>query len=231
MLQLRNALGVWRRQEPTKTIVALPSILPPHGTARFGWQVLSLVSAVMLGGILVAGGVFLRDLLTGRQLDAPIAKSIAQSNSGSSEHTHPLIVVSPEQRREIARAFALHESVAGPLSWYAADDATIQVAPAEKGESMRQPIAVVLRLTRELSSASGEDLPPKSYVIICRSRDAATIELPQTAMTPNLRLRLLSTEANGQVKLQYVLAAGGSEQGQEKRHWLAFGRWAMVRLL
>ena len=40
------------------------------------------------------------------------------------------MIVTPEQRREIARAFALHESVAGPLSWYAADDSTIQVAPA-----------------------------------------------------------------------------------------------------
>jgi hypothetical protein len=109
----------------------------------------------------------------------------------------------------------LHESVAGPLSWYAADDATIQVAPAEKGDSMRQPIAVVLRLTRDLSSQNGEATLPKTYVIVCRNNDAAAIELSSSAMAPNLRLRLLSTETGGQVKLQYALATDAPGRGLE----------------
>jgi hypothetical protein len=216
MLQLRQALGPWRRQEPAKAIVTPPSILATKQTSQFGRQVISLAAAAMLGGILLAGGMFLRDLLTGRQLEAPIAQQITEPNSGPAERARPAIVVSPEQRRDIARAFSLHESVAGPLSWYAADDATIQVAPAEKGEPMRQPIAIVLRMTGELSPADGEAMPPKSYVVVCRNSNAATIELPQTVMTPNLRLRLLSTEADGQVKLQYVLSAGGPEYGQEE---------------
>ena len=124
-----------------------------------------------------------------------------------------MVIVTPEQRRDIARAFALHESVAGPLSWYAADDSTIQVAPAGKGESLRQPIAVVLRLTRDASSPSGKAAPPITYVIVCRNNDAATIELPQSAVAKAVRLRLLSTATKGEVNLQYAIAADGSDRG------------------
>ena len=128
----------------------------------------------------------------------------------------PVVIVTPEQRREIARAFALHESVAGPLSWYAADDSTIQVAPAEKGETLRQPIAVVLRLTQDLSVQAAKPSPPKTYVIVCRNNDAATIELPPSAMAKTIRLRLLSTATNGQVNLQYAMAADGSDRGPDE---------------
>ena len=219
MLQLRQALSPWRRQEPPKTVVTLPSVHPASKTSHSRWQMMSLASAALLGGVLVAGGFLLGNLFTGQRLGMPIARQGEEPISGperaTREDRQPVIVVTPEQRHEIARAFALHESVAGPLSWYAADDATIQVAPAEKGESMRQPIAVVLRLTRDLSCPNGEATLPKTYVIVCRNNDAAVIELPSSAMTPNLRLRLLSTETNGQVKLQYALAADGPGRGLE----------------
>ena len=128
----------------------------------------------------------------------------------------PVVIVSPEQRREIARAFALHESVAGPLSWYAADDSTIQVAPAQKGESLRQPIAVVLAADAGFVVSKRRGARPKTYVIVCRDNDAATIELPQSAVAKTVRLRLLSTAANGEVSLQYAIAADGSGRGPDE---------------
>jgi hypothetical protein len=199
MLQLRRALDPWRRQEPPKTIVTLPSVTSanlPHSN----WRLVNLATAALLGGILVAGGFYLGGRHNVTPQDEPIA--------GES-----MVIVTPEQRVEIARAFTLHESVAGPLSWYAADDSTIQVAQAQKGETLRPPIAIALRLTRDLSCPRSDSMPPKTYVIVCRSNDAAAIELPPAAMAAGLRLRLLSTETNGQVKLQYVLAADGSDRG------------------
>jgi len=218
MLQLRQALDPWRQQEPLQRIVALPPAHPIAKASQFSWQALSLASAALLGGILVAGGF----LLGGRSGADRSAVPTAQ---------RPVVVVTPEQRREIARAFALHESVAGPLSWYAEDDSTIQVAPAGKGEAMRQPIAVILRLTRDLSCPSREWIGPKTYVIVCRNNDAAAIELPPSAMATSLRLRLLSTEANGEVKLQYVIAADGPDEAAlAGRRQVALGQTSLGQL-
>ncbi len=200
MLQLRQTLAPWRRQEPPKTIVALP---PRAGkTAHFGLRALSLAAAALLGGILVAGGFFLRSQLGGGQ---PVVIAASQ----------PATIVTPDQRREIAQAFALHESVAGPLCWYAADDATIQVAPAQKGEALRQPIAIVLRFARDVSCSGRQPVGPKTYVIVCRNGDAA-IELPQSAVAKTMRVRLLPTAANGTVSLQYAIAADGSNHGADE---------------
>jgi hypothetical protein len=202
MLQLRRALGPWRRQEPARTIVALPPARSA-GSSRSSRRLLSLAMAALLGGILVAGGFY----LGGRRTVTAPDEALVQPS---------MVIVTPEQRREIARAFTLHESVAGPLSWYAADDSTIQVAPAQKGETVRQPIAVVLRLTGDRSSP-GRDAPlPKTYVIVCRNSDVATIELPPSAVAKTVRLRLLPTAAGGEVHLQYAIAADGSDRVPEE---------------
>ena len=202
MLQLRQAMDPWRRQEPPKTLVTLPLPQPTGKASHFLWQAISLAAAAMLGGILAAGGFF----LGGRSnVERSFVPTLEQ----------PVVVVSPEQRQDIARAFALHESVAGPLSWYASDDATIQVAPAGKGESLRQPIAVVLRLTQDSSNPSREVTPPKTYVIVCRNNDVATIELPRSAVAKALRLRLFPTLTKGAVNLQYVISAAGSDREPE----------------
>jgi hypothetical protein len=202
MLQLRHALKPWRRQEPPKTLMALPAARPTDMLSRFKWRALSLASAAILAGVLTTGGF----LLGSRHgAERPAAPTIRQ----------PVIVVTPERQREIAAAFSLHESVAGPLSWYAADDSTILVSPAQKAEATRQPIAVVLRLAQDGSCPSDEAVPAKTYVIVCRNNDAAAIELPPSALAANLRLRLLTSETGGQVKLQYVLVADGAERGVE----------------
>jgi hypothetical protein len=177
-----------------RAIVALPPARPAGSAPRLRWRVTSLAAAAVLGGVLVAGGYYL--------------------DRASPRH-QPVVLVTPEQRREIARVFALHESVAGPLSWYAADDATIQVAPAQKGEKLQQPVAVVLRLSPDQCSTSDEAKTAKTYVIVCRGNDATALELPSSAGEGSLRLRLLSRETNGQVSLQYVLAAAGSDRGRD----------------
>ncbi len=200
MLQLRRAMNPWQRQEPPKTIVppSAKSVGISHSNRRF----FNLAAAALLGGILVAGGFYLGDRRNVTHQGEPIAR---QSTA----------IVTPEQRREIAQAFSLHESVAGPLSWYADDDSTIQVAPAEKGETTRQPIAVVLRLTRDLSCPSREVTPPITYVVVCRDSDAATIELPPSAVAKTVHLRLLPTATNGEVNLQYAIAVDGSDRGSD----------------
>ena len=126
MLQLQQAMAPWRQQTPPKQAIVLPAApraFASHSAGRF----LSLATAVLLGGVLVAGGMYLGGRTGGGQPGALA--------SGTIPATPQVVVVTPEQRREIARAFALHESVAGPLSWYAADDATIQVAPRRTARS------------------------------------------------------------------------------------------------
>lgn len=229
MLRLRHTLGPWRQQEipcaaPKGGVV--PEHKPmasdtPHQALSLrerGRWLMSLATAALLGGVLVAGGVLLNNRMTGQRPDTGIGQQGVELAAAGQALTTPkegqaVVVVTPDQRRDIARAFALHESVAGPLSWYAADDATIQVAPDESGKSLEEPIAVVLRLTRDPSSPNGATSEPKTYVIVCRNRDAATIRLPSSALAPNLRLRLVSTETGGQVDLRYALAADGADGG------------------
>jgi hypothetical protein len=199
MLQLRRAMEPWRRQEPVRAIVALPA----GNASHWRFRVTSLAAAAVLGGVLVTGGFFLGSRLGAQRSGLPMA-----------QHP-PVVLVTPDERREIARAFALHESVAGPLSWYAADDATIQVAPAQKGEKLQQPLAVVLRLSPDHACTSDEGGTAKTYVIVCRGNEATALDLPSSTGGRSLRVRLLSTETNGQVSLQYVLAADGADRGRD----------------
>ena len=220
MLQLRQAIDPWRRQEPAQA--ALAAAQPRGKTLHLRWQAVSLAAAAMLGGVLVAGGF----LLGGRlRVEQSVLPTLGQ----------PLVVVSPEQRQDIAKAFALHESVAGPMSWYAADDSTIQVAPAAKGESLRQPVAIVLRLPRELSGQNGPATRPMTYVIVCRNNDPATIELPQSAVAKAIRLRLLPTVSKGEVSLQYAIVAEGTGRGTDEaamtgRRGVGLGQTALGQL-
>ncbi len=202
MLRLRQSLEPWRRQEPRGAIVAAPPARHAESASRFR-RLAALAAAAVLGGVLVAGGFYLGNRLVGQ---APNGLA----SDPRLRQRNPVMIVTPEQRRDIDRAFALHESVAGPLSWYAADDSTIQVAPAEKGETMRQPIAIVLRFERDGSCPTSEVIPPKTYVVVCHSNDSATIELPSWAMAKTVHLRLLPTATDGEVNLRYAIAADGS---------------------
>jgi len=210
MLELRLAMQPWRDQHPAESLVAdavrtEQATLDEHATVadekhavRSWHRWIALASAAVLGGVLVAGGFLLGQ--RGR---------VEQTVDATSEK--PAIIISPEQRQEIGRAFALHESVAGPLSWYAADESTIQVAPAGKGETLREPIAIVLRLKPDTAGSAREAIPPKTYVIVCRNDDPATIELPYSMLAQKVHLRLMTKTDRGDVRLQYAIAADGAE--------------------
>ena len=192
MLRMRQALAPWRRLAPPRPVVAVPAGPPRRSFRQAAWRWAGLAAAAMLGGVLVAGGMYLR----GRRTVIAPEESVARP---------PAVIVTPEQRREIAHAFALHESVAGPLSWYAADDTTIQVAPAERGEALHPPIAVALQLAE--GNAGFRAGAATTYLIVCRGTDPASVELPASAMAGSVRLRLLPTAANGEVNLHYAIAA------------------------
>jgi len=218
MLRLRQTLGLWREQEPARAIVAVPLGESPGGDSGPARPLLSLAAAVALGGVLVAAGFYLAGQFRKGPPEEPIAavpeQPASRSEPAAPGSRQPAILVTPEQRREIAQAFALHESVAGPLSWYVADDSHIRVAPASEREDPRPPVAVVLRLTPAGARLGSEG---KTYVIVCRVRDMADIELPQTSTDRTVRLRLLFTEAEGDVNLRYAIAAVGSD------HWTGDG--------
>jgi hypothetical protein len=197
MIRLREMLSPWRRQEPARPLVAIPAPQSSPQHSHLLHRLVGLAAAAALGGVLVAGGFYLgnRDR---RQGDLPaLVAHVAQ----------PATIVTLEQRQEIDRAFALHESVAGPLCWYASDDATIQVAPALKGETLKKPIALVLRLSSDPNSPQREIFGSKTYVIVLRGSTPATIELPSSQLASNLHVRLLSTETNGRIDVQYAIAA------------------------
>lgn len=202
LLELRRAIEPWRRQEPPKTVLALSGSTFANSQTRFARRMFSLASAGILGGILVAGGFFLRGQLGNDRSTVPWAQL-------------PAVMVAPEQRREIARAFAFHESVAGPLSWYASDDTTIQVAPAQQGDMLPPPIAVVLRLSRDASCPLHDAIGSKTYVIVCRDRDAA-VQLPSSAVAKGVRVRLLPKEMDGRITLQYAIAIDGTTTGRDE---------------
>lgn len=242
MLRLRLALDPWRRQGPAPAIevaaVEVPAVetpaietpavavRPAAGPARTEtrhWRGLAgLAAAAALGGLLVAGGFYLGARLGEGQGAGPVAgqpqEPAAAPRSMTPEDARPQFAVTPAQRREIARVFALHESVAGPLSWYAADDSSIELGAADKQEASRRPIAVVLRLVPAASCGQGG---PKTYVIVCRSDDTAAIELPKPAEGRALRVRLHSTLAGGDVNLQYAIAADGPGAGPDQDAVLA----------
>ncbi len=215
MLKLRQTLGPWRRQESPRAIVALPLTRPLQRSSQPGWRPMSLAAAAALGGVLVAGGFYLGGRFNGNRTvatnDQPSVDAPSRPHKAPNPQ-QPVIVVTPEQRSEIDRAFALHESVAGPLSWYAADESTIQVAPARPGEKSGQPVAVVLRLLPE----GGQPSESKTYMIVCRSNDPAVIELPRSAAIRSAHLRLLSTVTASGINIQYALAADASQGGPEQ---------------
>ncbi|MGE5192775.1 MAG: hypothetical protein ACM3U2_09750, partial [Deltaproteobacteria bacterium] len=161
----------------------------------------NLLVASVVGGLLVVLGVWI----------------------GKSSHVAPLTVapdlrtpqyvVSPSQRQQIAQVFAFHESVAGPLKCFAADDQAIEITPADAEAQAARPLAVVLRLTAE---GSARPLSHE-YVIVCRQGVPVAISLPHgDPRFPPVRLYLSPAMEKDGVGLQYSLTmegAGGKSAG------------------
>lgn len=175
---------------------------------HYGWRLTSLAAAALLGGVLVAAGFY----LGGRPVASAVPPSTvpASSTQEAPNEEPPAILVTSEQRHEIARVFALHESVAGPLNWYAADDTMIRVSAAGGTDEQPLPIAVVLRLTPARAQKAGQ---AKTYVIVCRNNDPAAIELPPSEVAQKVSFRLLPTAVDSKVNLQYAISADGTDRG------------------
>jgi hypothetical protein len=223
MLQLRLAMERWRDQQPERPMVALATSPIAEDSSRLGRRLASFATAAMLGGILVAGGFYLGSFFNGSRSGESVARrsdTASQQTKVSVDATvQSPVIVTPEQRHEIAKVFALHESVVGPLNWYASDDVTIQVAPAEQGEKLQQPVAVVLRMS-PLQPSQQEKA--KTYVIVCRNNDPSAIELPHTASAKTVRLRLLPKATDHGVSVQYAVMV--DESGSESNESALAGR-------
>lgn len=198
LLRLRQATAEWRDHRPDRAV----TVVAEHRrrgrgrrSRRWTRPLGALAMAACVGGLLVLGGVW----AAGRLLPGPPDRGPDRPGASS-----PAARVTPDQMRQVAQVFALHESVAGPLAWYAADDQTVQVASAGGAEATRPPIAVVLKL------AAPEAGPGRTLVIVCREDEPTVIQLPAEAagQTP-LRVYLTLRSTNGHVKMQYAIAANG----------------------
>ncbi|MCD4825555.1 MAG: hypothetical protein K8S55_13245 [Phycisphaerae bacterium] len=206
-LQLRQSLGAWRRQKPAGP-VALSAHrqreIHRHHSSLF-WRMGSMAAAAMIGGVLMLAGFW-------------AANRINQTGQpGLNGQGLPVAVVTAEQMRQVAGAFALHESVAGPLKWYAADDQRIQMASAETAETGHKPVAVLLRMT----PAANSKIPAKTYVIVCRDNQPATIDLPRAKGASTVRLQLLPVAKNGDVEMNYTLVISDVKHGRQSPAILA----------
>jgi len=193
MLRLRQATAAWRDQQPSRPVMVLTA---PRAARRrwFGWRLGGYAVAACLGGLLVIAGFWAAGAgRPGLVLPSTVAR------------------VTPEQMQQVARVFALHESVAGPLAWYAADDDNIRVASAEGSETGNRPVAVLLRLE---PAAAGGPGAARTYVIVCRERQSATIDLPDDLPgAAGLRVYLAPKALDGRIDMQYAIAVAGQNGG------------------
>lgn len=197
VLTMRADTLVWRGQKPAGGIVALQP--PRRRPLRRSWMRLgSLAAAAVIGGLLVMSGSWLAAIRNPQDL-APNARV-----------ERPLVFVgervSDDARRDVAKAFALHESVAGPLKWYAAGDEQVKLATASEPEAKAEPVGLVLRL-RKLGADGQGDV--RTYSIVCRNGQDAMMEVPETADMGMLRLGLRPSLHNGTVVLRYALSIEG----------------------
>jgi len=201
LLRLRQATAAWRARQPTKPILAMTDQPRSFRRNRLVWRMGGLAVAACIGGLLVLTGVW----AAGWVLN-PVRPAHQWQVSPAPDSPTSLARVSPEQMRQVAQAFELHESVAGPLAWYADDDQNIQLASAQGAQS-GQPIAVLLRLEGEAAS------PSRTLIIVCREDSPAVIELPsETPSQTGLRVYLAPKAANGKVQIHYAIAADGDSR-------------------
>lgn len=203
LLRLRQATVGWRAMQPQRPVMVVSERPQSFHRGRIAWRVSSLAVAACVGGLLVLTGIWAAGWLgktvrTGDQWqvaprpDAPPA--VAQ--------------VSPEQMQQVAKIFALHESVAGPLAWYAADDQNIRLASARGADAGQQPIGVLLKLESATPGAAARTL-----IIVCRNDQPAIIELPaESGDRAGLRVYLMPRVINGKVDMQYAIAVDGQSQ-------------------
>jgi len=199
LLRMRRSLAPWRQRQPSRPVVLVHH--EAHGVRwRRAGRWAGLAAAACVGGLLVLAGVW-----TARtRPSAAEQKAELQGPAGATVAAS----VTPEQMRQVAKVFALHESVAGPLAWYAADDQSIRVASAVGSQGQHAPVAGLLTLGPTVTGGVA-----RTYIIVCRERQPATIELPgATAESPGIRVILDPRATNGKVDMQYAIAVDASQR-------------------
>jgi len=190
-LRFRQTTVGWRTRQPPRPVMVVAE--PPRAfrRSRMARHMGGLAVAACIGGLLVLAGIWGAGRLGGPVRQTYRWPTVAQ--------------VTPEQMRQVAMVFALHESVAGPLAWYAADDETIRVASARGTEVGQTPIAVLLKL-----GPAGPDAAVRTLVIVCREDRSSVIELPaESPGQAGLRVYLAPRTVNGKVEMQYAIAVDG----------------------
>ena len=204
MLHLRQATVAWRTQQPQRTVVVVSQQRHPHRRWRITRRLSSLAVAACIGGLLVLAGIW-----ASGWLGNPVRPQHQWQVAPEPKRPSAVAQISPEQMQQVAKVFALHESVAGPLAWYAADDQNVRLACATGTEAGQAPIGVLLRLDEAANRSGGRTL-----VIVCRNDEPAVIELPaESAGRPALRVYLTPRTVNGKVDVRYAIAVDGSSAG------------------
>jgi len=215
LLRLRQATAGWRTSQPPQPVVIVADRPRPLRRGRMAWRMSSLAVAACVGGLLVLAGVWAAGWMA-RPAEPGRQGLVAQAPpAGYADQ------VTPEQMRQVAKVFALHESVAGPLAWYAADDQNIRLASARGAEAGRSLIAVLLKLESAApgvahSASSGQaglGQASRTIVIVCREDAPTVIELPaEMAGQAGLRVYLAPRAVNGKVEMRYVIAMDGESR-------------------
>jgi hypothetical protein len=208
-LQLRQMSAAWRSQQPSRDLRPAPPApnSTPLSAAVNGKRPRrhapggNILVASVVGGLLVLVGVWMGK--SSQVAPLPFSPELRTKQ----------FVVSPGERQKIAQVFAFHESVAGPLKCFAADDQAIEVTPADPGTPTARPLAVMLRLTSE----GGPQPLTHDYVIVCRQGVPVAIALPHgDAKFPQGRLYLSPAVDRNGVGLTYSLTmedTGGKSAG------------------
>lgn len=203
MLSLRQATVGWRTRQPQRPVMVVSGRTGTLGHRPITWRVGSMAAAALLGGLLVLTGIWAagwggKSAKTGDSGQIALRPDISPTAAQ----------VSPEQMRQVAKVFALHESVAGPLAWYAADDRNIRLASVRGAEASQQPIGVLLKVE---SATPG--VAARTLVIVCRNDQPAVIELPaESGDGAGLRVYLTPRTSNGKVDMQYAIAMNDQSQ-------------------
>jgi len=191
LLRLRQTTVGWRTRQPPRPVMVVAERPGTFRRSRMARHMGGLAVAACIGGLLALAGIWVAGRLGGPVRQTYQWPTVAQ--------------VTPEQMRQVAMIFALHESVAGPLAWYAADDETIRVASARGTEAGQTPIAVLLKL-----GPAGPDAAARTLVIVCREDRPAVIELPaESPGRAGLRMYFTPRTVNGKVEMQYAIAVDG----------------------
>ena len=186
-LRLRRLTGDWRRQEPTGVVTLTHVSAAPRAEASWARRLAPLAAAAVIGATLVTGGFLL----------ARHGERLTGTGDG--------VLVTKDDRRRIAQVFRFHESVAGPLRWYAADDGNVFLRASAGTEAVGRPVAVQLHL-----ASSDDQGPAKTYVIVCRENQSATVELPEPEGTgAPVRLFLMPAARRGVIEMQYAITQEG----------------------